>query len=366
MKRFGLFLTALALFLSACGTSKTPGTVTATASMPTAEPPTATNTFLPPRPTITPIPIEGTLTTQVNVRSGPDVGTASLGLLNSGEKVRILSKDATGGWYRIVYPPASLDSGWVASRFVQVGADMTIPVEATPTSSGPTGLVMQKLNVRSGPGTTFNSLGMLDANSVVSLTGKNRSASWFQIEYASAPGGRGWVTAQYIQLDPSAELPVLDDYGTPLPPGTAVANTPSGPVPTVMATVGPAPLDGDSSSNPAARVVFSSGGTRQFTYSGKVSAPDGDTEDWIEFTPFAVGAGQARMHFGLSCSGNGQLTVELWQGGSALSGWGSLACGETDQAVSLQAGQPYLIHLMPAAGPSLRLVSYVLTAWNQP
>ncbi len=205
---------------------------------------------------------------------------------------------------------------------------------------------MQRLNVRSGPGMTFPSLGVLEPDSVVALTGKNSTASWFQIDYPSAPGGRGWVTAQYIQTD-ATDLPVLDDYGTP------VAGASSGPTAlpvTPTPTVGPAFADGDSPANPAVRVTFSASGTRSFTYSSQVSAPDGDPEDWVEFTPYAITGTHARLVFSLTCSGNGTLTVGILRGGSLLTGWGSLSCGDLDKIILLPAGQALADQPGPGSG----------------
>jgi uncharacterized protein YgiM (DUF1202 family) len=359
-------LTVLAL-LAACGT---PGsaTVPPASASPTELPtgtltPTKTPTL--PVPTTTPRPIEGTLTIKVNVRSGPGTSYDSLGLLNAGEKVQVVSQDSQGKWYQILYPSSPQGRGWVAAQFVQVAAGTAIPLDATPTPAGPTGHVTQRLNVRSGPGTTFDSLGMLQSGDVVSLTGKNGTASWFQIEYASGPGGHGWITAQYVQTEAAANLPVLDDFGTPVTPG--LAGTPSGlAVTTPTPTVGPAFADGDSRAAPAVQVTFSATGTRQFTYSSQVSAPDGDAEDWVGFVPYAASGTDARLLFSLTCSGNGLLTVELWQGGSALSGWGGLECGDVEKPVKLMAGQVYQLRLVPAAGEGLRLVDYVLTVQNLP
>ena len=358
-------LTVLAL-LAACGTPG-PATVPPASASPTELPtgtltPTKTPTL--PAPTTTPRPIEGTLTIKVNVRSGPGTSYDSLGQLNAGEKIQIVSQDSQGKWYQILYASAPLGRGWVAAQFVQVAAGTAVPLDATPTPAGPTGLVTQRLNVRSGPGTTFDSLGMLQSGESVSLTGKNGPASWFQIEYASGPDGHGWITAQYVQTDAAADLPVLDDFGTPVTPG--LSGTPSGPATTPTPTVGPAFADGDSRAAPAVQVTFSATGTRQFTYSSQVSAPDGDAEDWVEFTPYTSSGTDARLVFSLTCSGNGLLTVEIWQGGSALSAWGDLACGDVEKPVKLPAGQAYQIRLAQAAGAGLRLVDYVLTVQNLP
>ena len=151
--------------------------------------------------------------------------------------------------------------------------------------------------------------------------------------------------------------------------GTPVASDLSGPTAlpvTPTSTVGPAYDDNDSRDNPAVRVTFSASGTQQFTYSSQVSAPQGDPGDWAAFSPYAVNGPDARLVFSLACSGNGTLTVELWQGGSMLSGWGTLSCGDVDKLILLPAGQAYELHLAPAPGQGLRLVDYVLTVQNQP
>lgn len=368
MKKLFFLLILLALFASACSAPEPLTQVPQTPAPQASASPTLTFTEsptgapLPPSPTATLPLIAGTLTIKVNVRSGPGTTYASLGLLNAGEKVSIVVRDDTGKWYRILYPATSSGSGWIAAQFVQVASGTAIPLDATPTPTGPTGRVMQRLNVRSGPGLTFTSLGVLEPDGMVSLTGKNATASWFQIDYPTGPGGRGWVTAQYIQTDATG-LPVLDDYGTP------VASASSGPTPvpvTPTPTVGPAFADNDSPANPAVRVIFSASGTRSFTYSSQVSAPAGDPEDWIEFTPYAIDGAHARLVFSLTCSGNGTLTAGILRSGSVLSGWGTLSCGDVDKNILLPPGQALELSLAPAPGNGLRLVDYILTVRNEP
>jgi len=365
MKRIMLLLAVLP-WLAACTTPQPLASPNATASpAPTlisSDTPTATPQ--PPAATATPQSIQGSLTIKVNVRSGPGTSFASLGQLEAGGKVQITVRDATGSWYRLLYPSAPGGTGWVAAQYVQLAAGAQVPLDATPTPSGPQGRVLQLLNVRSGPGMSFDSLGMLPPNATVALTGKDATASWFQISYPSAPVGQAWVTAQYIQTDASGSLPVLDAYGTPVP-----ANGTAGPVAsqqTATPTVGPAYQDGDSAAAPGVRVTFSASGTRQFTYSGQVSAPQGDPEDWVEFTPFAINARDAMLVFSLTCSGNGRLTVAMEQAGAPLSGWGTLACGDLNKLITLPASQPYEMRLVPAQADGLQLVNYILTVQNMP
>jgi uncharacterized protein YraI len=368
MKNLAFLVIMLVLFSAGCGNPAALTQLPPTVSPVPSPSPTLTSTRMPTEtslpPTATPTLafVEGTLAIKVNVRSGPGLNFESIGLLDAGEKVQVIFKDGTGAWYQILYPAASGGRGWLAAQFVQVAQGTSIPLESTPTPAGLSGRILQRLNVRSGPGITFNSLGTLEPDGLVFLTGKNATASWFQISYPSGPGGHGWVTAQYIQTD-VIDLPVLDDFGTPV--AISTSGPASTPIPATP-TVGPAYPDHDSAASPAVRVTFSASGTHQFTYSSQVSAPQGDPADWIEFTPYAINSDNARLVFSLACSGSATLTVEIQQGGSSLEGWGTLACGEVDKLISLPAGKTYQVQITPAPGQGLRLVDYVLTVRNNP
>lgn len=366
MKKLALLVTLLTLLTAACTGSRTDITPSVTASQTLPPTATLTVTITPRVPTFTPtlFVFEGLLTIKVNVRSGPGTGYDSLGQLDAGEKIRIVARDSPGTWYMILYPAGSQERGWVAAQYVTLEAGTEIPVFATSTPAGPTGRVIQRLNVRSGPGVSFDTIGLLEVGVQVSLTGKNPAASWFQIDFPSGPGGHGWVTSQYIQTDSSAGLPVLDDYGAVVTPGAG--GTPLAPILAPTPTIGPAPSDGDSLLHPAVNVTFSSEGTGQFVYSSQVSVPEGDAEDWLQFTPFAITGTKARLNLSLACTGNGSLTVEIWQAGVPLSGWGSLACGDHGKSIQLPVDMEYTLHITPIAGSVLQLVGYTITVQNQP
>ncbi len=239
-----------------------------------------------------------------------------------------------------------------------------IPPLPTATFTPLSGTVTAQINVRSGPGTDYAVLGMIQPDTVLALTGRNETAAWLQIEYAAGAGGRGWVTAAYVQTPQgdTASLPVLNASGTPVTPG---ASGPTSIPVTPTPTLGPASADGDSSAAPAARVAFSPSGLRQFSYTSEVSSPQGDAEDWVEFTPYASRAGSpARVLISLVCNGNGKLTVELWHNGAALKDWGGLVCGDRDDLLELAAGQVYQFRLRADSGVGLRYIHYTLTVRN--
>ena len=365
MKKLALMLVLLIIVIANCGKNPPPAAPT---TIPSPSIPPGTSTIpaspLPPTLTITPVLIDGTLTIKVNVRSGPGTTYDSLGQLEAGSKVQVIARDGTGKWYKIFYPSTAQEYGWIASQFVTITAGTGIPQDATPTPAGPMGQVIQRLNVRAGPGTTFDLLGVLEAGAAVSLTGKNSTASWFQIDYPAGPGGQGWVTSQYVQTDATPDLPLLDDLGHLVTPGAA--GTASGPILASTPTVGPAIADGDSFTNPAVKVIFTSGGTHLLIYSSQVSTPQGDAEDWVSFTPYSLVGTDARLNLSLECTGNTTLKVELWQGSTLLSGWGSLACGDTLKSIHLPAGKMILVHLTPVPGDGLHLVAYTLIVKNNP
>ncbi|MGZ3306868.1 MAG: hypothetical protein ACXU8U_13490, partial [Asticcacaulis sp.] len=62
--------------------------------------------------------------------------------------------------------------------------------------------------------------------------------------------------------------------------------TPIGDTDTIDATIGPV----QGSDRVWFAFIFSAEGTRALVYSGDVSAPQGDAEDWVAFTPYAAGA----------------------------------------------------------------------------
>jgi hypothetical protein len=217
--------------------------------------------------------------------------------------------------------------------------------------------------VRAGPGPSYDSLGILEANTFVVIMGKNATSSWLQVQYPVGTTGRGWVSVEYVKVDGTSGLPILDANGTPITPGSSTSIPEFTPTP----TVGPALVDMDTSASPVARVIFSSSGTRKFIYTGDVSTPEGDVEDWVEFTANAPsGKTSVTLFANLSCRGNSALIVELWQNGKMLSGWGSLTCGDIGRNLVITPSIPYLLRMRATPGNGMQYVNYTLTIKNNP
>jgi len=297
-------------------------------------------------PTIT--PIEGTTTTQVNVRAETSTASETLGLIGQFAKVQIIGKDASGSWYQIVYPDSGTGYGWVRAEYVQVNAPAEIPpVEnVTGNGSGVSGLVIQKINVRNGPGTTYDSLGVLSPNDVVSVTGKDPESKWLQIIFSSAPDGKGWVASEFLQADNLDTLPVVGS-------SQQITETPSSVLSISTATTLSAIQDGDSMDAPTATAAFSSAGMHILQVTGNVSSPGGDTEDWVQFTS----TGKA-ITLQLTCSGDA-LNVELWSN-SIFEKDLSPACG-AKQTIVITPNNKYFLRLSEATANDLHYTHYILS-----
>lgn len=350
VRRQILFLIPLLLVLTGCNvnavsdpiSTATPEFVTAT--LPPTAIPQPTSTPAPPSPAPTVPPIEGTTTTQVNVREETSTTSENLGVIPQFTAVQIIGQDATGTWYRIIYAESPSGSGWVRSEYVQVNASAEIPVilPSTGSGSGMSGLVIQRINIRSGTGANFESLGFLEQNDVVLVTGRDASGLWLQIEFSDSPDGIGWASAEFLQVEDIESLPVIGDTA-----GTGDTETE-----TPQSTAIPAAADGDSQQEPLAKVVFVPGGIRTLQLESDLSAPEGDFEDWIEFSSSGMG-----VVIQLSCS-SGVLQVELQETGSVLETF-IISCGSS-QFLSTISDKSYLLRLTLPPADGFQVLHYRL------
>ena len=362
MPRLFFLILPAALLTSGCGLSlsspsyATPTPFIITATLPPSPLPPPTGTLELPTLAPTAMPHEGTTTSQVNVRGAPSTASAPVGMIGPNTKVQIIGKDPSGNWVQILFTQGPEGKGWLTAQYVNVKDMTSLPVIGSANGSGLSGVIIQQVNVRSGPGTENNTVGILNSKDVVTLTGKDPSSGWFQIQYANGAEGKGWVNAAYVQATGVDTLPIVGGTGEVLGTGTPT-NVPSTITPTLIA----APQDNDSAQSPAVSVTFSPYGTRSLIYSSDVSAPEGDPEDWIQFTPYST-----TVIASLNCLGSGKLNVDLLQAGRSIQNWGSLACGETKQ-LNLSSGLPYLLRLSAVSqGSVLVSVHYIINIETAP
>src|SRR5215211_2610736 len=251
-------------------------------------------------------PVEGMTSTQLNVRAEPSTASNVVGIIPDNTRVEITGKDVAEKWWQINYshPQAVDGKGWVTAQYVITTTTPQVPTigggEADRTT-GNVAVVQQQINVRSGPGTGFNSLGTLNPQDVVQLTGKDPNGAWLQLNFETGPEGKGWVNAAFVQAQGVENLPIVTEAGLIVGTGTPTAIPAT---PTV--TVQPAWEDNDSATSPITSVIFEPSGTQTLIYNGDLSSPEGDMEDWIAFRPY-----HQFILVSLQCTGSDVVGMEL-------------------------------------------------------
>ena len=317
---------ASALLLAGCGSdviTASSAFITATlAPINTPQPPASTQ--IPPSLTAEtePVqPVEGVTTTQLNLRSEPSTAGKSLGTMAAFSTVQIIGREANGAWYQILNTDSSAAKGWITANYVQVKSINEIPV----IDLGPSGLILQGINVRNGPGKEFSSLGTLVQNDVIAVTGKDANGAWVQVNFKGAPG---WIASEFIQVTSVEVLAVIEvqNEEAPLPtPANSATNLPA------------AAQDADSLEAPIASVNLGFAGIRRLQSDGYVSPSSGDEADWVQFT-----AVTGVVAIELQCAAN-DLKLDLYQNGSILHE-GFLVCNET-KTLNATSGQTYTLKL---------------------
>jgi uncharacterized protein YraI len=240
-------------------------------------------------------PVEGTTTTEVNVRAETNTASQSLGVIAAFSKIQIIGKESSGNWFKVIYNESV---GWVRAEFVQVDSSVEVSVVEIESGSrsGRSGVVISGINVRSGAGISYESIGVLTPKDVVSIIAKDASGAWMQIIFGN---DAGWVAAEFLQIENVESIPVVEaTQSTPVASETQV----------IASQV--AASDGDSIELPLLKTTLEENRALQIT--GEVSAPQGDNEDWVEFSSAAE-----KIVIEISCSDN-SLQLELWQVGSIL------------------------------------------------
>jgi uncharacterized protein YraI len=329
-KRILIRLWISTVFLAGCGFgvegNETPAFITATLpSINTSLPiitqiPTATleMTLIP---TAALPPVEAVTTTQLNLRSEPSTAGETIGTVAAFSTIQVSGRESFGKWYQILDPASVAGKGWIISSYVQIKGTGEIPI----IDLGPSGLVLQGVNVRSGPGRNETSLGTLVANDVIAITAKDSSGDWLQVNFK---GSSGWVSSEFLQVENAESLPVIasseeapDGSPGPADPG----NSPSVSI-----------QDNDSLKTPLVSVVLSSAGTGALQSSGFVSLPL-DEADWIQFS-----SPHTRVSIQVKCAPD-QPQVDLYQE-DTLVVEGFLKCNEI-KILNTEPGRPYTLKL---------------------
>jgi uncharacterized protein YraI len=265
--------------------------------------------------------VEGVTTTQLNLRAEPSTAGETLGSVAAFSSIQIAGKESYGKWYQIVDP--ILGKGWIIASYVQTDDPGALPI----IDLGPSGLVIQGVNVRSGAGQDSASLGTLVANDVILLTGKDASEDWLQINFK---GGTGWVAAEFIQVNQLEGVPIVAGQNEENP--AAEPADPASPSISIQ--------DSDSLETPLVALALQPSGAGGLQSSGSISAAD--EADWIQFTTLG-----ANVSIQVDCPASSEIRLDLYKNAVVLHE-GFLKCNET-KTLNTESSLPYTLKLVTNA-----------------
>ncbi|MFC1516229.1 serine hydrolase, partial [Thermodesulfobacteriota bacterium] len=169
---------------------------------------------------------KGKATTNIILRSGPNLQSSRIGLVNTGDVMDILETD--GNWHRV---RLGNRRGWVYGKYVRlqpvarqedVGADeksegLIDNIVQSQAAAGPseTGLVTAgklnaesartktRLNLRAGPGKSYGVIEIINPDT--DLTIKDQTGVWLRVQ---AGKGEGWVHRDFVQLPSTPDVSI--------------------------------------------------------------------------------------------------------------------------------------------------------------
>lgn len=95
------------------------------------------------------------------------------------------------------------------------------PTVVPPSPTQPievTGTAKENLRVRAGPSTAAAAVDRLNKGDVVKILGRTAAKDWLQIPLPTNPNARGWVSAQFVQINgPIDAIPIVQPGQPPTP-----------------------------------------------------------------------------------------------------------------------------------------------------
>ncbi len=145
---------------------------------------------------------------EMNIRSGAGTEFDLVGTAIAGQEFGITGKNQEEDWWQIDFDG---QTGWIYAPFVVASNTDNVPVVATdptppedttppaettePEPAAPLATANGLINVRTGPGTNYPTLGEASTGQQFAILGKTQDDEWWQIDYE---GETGWIFAPNV------------------------------------------------------------------------------------------------------------------------------------------------------------------------
>ncbi len=151
----------------------------------------------------------GTITAGiVSIRGGAGVGSQQVGMMSRGQQFFVIGMRPDGTWLNIHW---RFGKGWVKTSLTSI-TTTGLATAAAVVNSGPRAIVNAgALNIRTGPGLGFTSLGTVRGGTVLPIIGRSQGGVWLEV---TSPFGTGWVnTIHVITRDYFGSAPIVEPTG---------------------------------------------------------------------------------------------------------------------------------------------------------
>ena len=137
-------------------------------------------------------------TEYVNFRSGPGTNYSSKGVIALGTTVTV-TDTSNSEWYAVRLSNGS--TGYIFAQYLKLNSSSSATATPAPTQA-PSGSeqsakTTEYVNFRSGPGTNYNSKGVIASGTTVTVTDRSNS-QWYAVRLAN--GSTGYIFAQYLKV----------------------------------------------------------------------------------------------------------------------------------------------------------------------
>jgi uncharacterized protein YraI len=203
-------------------------------SNPTGQPlPIITPPLLPPLVNF-PIPPANapqvTMLEAATLRSGPTLEFPVYGVAPTGAKAEVLGRSEDDEWWavRISTNIAADGLAWVPKLYTNAVNAGNVPEiktpnlpnnisPAAPASGAPSLITREPLNVRTGPGNEYPSLGRIPLGSILGVVGVSPDGEHYVVNIPKEidQSGQGWIPARYVRTENVSNVPVVQP--PPLP-----------------------------------------------------------------------------------------------------------------------------------------------------
>ncbi len=171
-----------------------------------------------------------TMREPATIRSGPTLEFPIFGVAPNGSRAEVIGESEDREWWAIRIPTSLSSDGtaWVPKVFTSASNTSGVPVlptprlpsnitAAAPASGAPSLITMDTLNVRTGPGNAYPSLGVVSGGTVLAVVGVSPDREFWVVNVPTemVSSGRGWIQARFTRTENVGNVPVIQPPPVP-------------------------------------------------------------------------------------------------------------------------------------------------------